>query len=43
MWDLTQRWYGDRLDDSYAPKPVEVLEQMLADAGLTSVFWRLRA
>jgi hypothetical protein len=42
MWTLTQRWYGDRLAESYAPKSADTLQQFLTDAGLTSSFWQLR-
>ena len=42
MWTLTQGWYGDRLVEPFRPKRVDELQQLLADVGLTSDFWRLR-
>ncbi len=42
MWTLSQRWYGDRLDASFAPKPIDAVQQFLTDAGLTTDFWQLR-
>jgi hypothetical protein len=41
VWELSRRWYGDRLDRSFRPRSVAESQQMLADAGLTSSFWRL--
>jgi hypothetical protein len=42
MWALSQRWYGDRLAATYAPKPVAELQQYLTAVGLTSPFWQLQ-
>jgi hypothetical protein len=42
MWALSQRWYGDRLDEAFTPKSVETLQQILTDVGLTTEFWQLR-
>jgi hypothetical protein len=39
---MTQRWYGDRLDPAYQPRPVEELQSLLVDAGLNGPFWSLR-
>lgn len=42
LWPLTQRWYGDRIDPDYEPSPVEALQAILTDVGLTAPFWQLR-
>jgi hypothetical protein len=42
MWTLSQRWYGNRLDDDFRPWTVDDLQQMLSDVGLTTDFWQLR-
>ena len=41
MWALSQDWYGDRLNPSYTPKTVSVLQGFLTDAGLATEFWQL--
>lgn len=42
MWTLSQEWYGDRLDASYTPRPIEAAQQSLDQVGLTADFWQLR-
>lgn len=41
MWRLSQRWYGDRLDEDYAPRSVGAAQQLLDDVGMTAAFWQL--
>jgi len=41
MWPLSQDWYGDRLAQDYATKPVADMQAMLTRAGLTGDFWQL--
>ena len=43
LWQLAGPWYGDRLAPDYAPRPREVAQALLADAGFTGDFWRLPA
>lgn len=40
MWDLSQRWYGDRLDASFSPRSVAATQRLLDDVGLTDDFWQ---
>ena len=42
MWRLAQRWYGDRLDPDWAPRPVPAAQRLLEQCGLSGEFWRLR-
>ena len=42
MWTLTREWYGDRLAEPFRPKPVDQLQQLLTDVGLTADFWKLQ-
>ena len=42
LWRLSRPWYADRLDEDWRPKTPEVIERLLADAGLTGDFWRVR-
>ena len=41
MWTLSQAWYGDRLDATFAPRSIEATQRLLDDVGLTSAFWQL--
>ena len=42
MWQLTLGWYGDRLAPDWEPHPIEYLQGLLDDVGLTGPFWQLR-
>ena len=42
MWTLSQHWYGDRLDESFTPKKIDALQQLLTNVGLTTDFWQLQ-
>ena len=41
LWELAQRWYGDRLDPGWRPRTVEASQAILTSLGLTGEFWRL--
>ena len=41
MWTLSQAWYGDRLDATFAPRSIGATQRLLDDVGLTSAFWQL--
>jgi len=41
LWRLTGPWYADRLDENWTPRRPDVVEQLLAAAGLTGDFWRV--
>jgi hypothetical protein len=38
---LARRWYGDRLDPDWRPRPVEASQRILDEVGLSGSFWRL--
>ncbi len=38
---LAPRWYGDRLEAGWRPRPREQSQALLEAAGLTGEFWRL--
>jgi hypothetical protein len=42
VWRLTAPWYADRLDYDWTPRTPAAMERLLADAGLTGDFWRVR-
>ena len=39
--ELARRWYGDRLDPAWRPRPVEESQRILDAVGLSGDFWRL--
>ena len=42
VWRLAVSWYADRLDEEWTPRTPAAMERLLADAGLTDEFWRVR-
>jgi hypothetical protein len=40
LWNLSQRWYQDRLSPDYHGRAAEQVRKIFAEAGLTSVYWR---
>ena len=40
-WDLSQRWYGNRLDADFRRPTVDEAQAIFAAVGLTGVFWNL--
>jgi hypothetical protein len=41
IWDLSQRWYHDRLSPAYHGRTAEQVQAIFREAGLTSEFWKL--
>jgi hypothetical protein len=41
MWELAKRWYGDRLDPGWQPRPRSESQAILDAVGLRGPFWRL--
>ncbi len=42
MWNLSQDWYGDRLDPAFVPRTIEATQRLLDKVDLTSAFWQLQ-
>ena len=42
VWRLSGPWYVDRLNEDWRPKTPDVIERLIADAGLTGDFWQVR-
>ncbi len=38
---VARRWYGDRLDPGWRPRPREESQRILDEEGLRGGFWRL--
>ena len=41
LWDLSQRWYQDRMSPDYRGRSMEQVQKIFKEAGLTSAFWTL--
>jgi hypothetical protein len=40
LWDLSQRWYGNRMLPEYHGRSIEEVQSIFQDFGLTSEFWQ---
>jgi hypothetical protein len=40
-WDLSQKWYGNRLDPDFRRPSKDEAQAIFASVGLTGNFWRL--
>jgi hypothetical protein len=41
LWDLSQRWYHNRLSPGYHGRTAEQVQEIFNEAGLTSEFWKV--
>jgi len=39
VWELSKRWYQDRLSVDYHGRSIEQVAEIFKQAGLTSAFW----
>jgi hypothetical protein len=42
LWELSQRWYQDRMSPEYRGRTIEQAQKILKELGLTSEFWQAR-
>jgi len=40
LWDLSQRWYQNRMSPDYHGRTMEQVQEIFKGAGLTSEFWQ---
>ncbi len=40
LWELSQRWYANRMSSEYHGRTVEQAKEVFKEAGLTSHFWQ---
>ena len=40
LWQLSQRWYHNRMDTEYHGRTLEQVRQIFKDVGLVSEFWQ---
>lgn len=41
VWELSQLWYGNRMDPAYRGRSAEQVRAIFSQVGLTSEFWRV--
>ena len=41
MWELSQRWYYNRMSPEYHGRTVKQVQKIFKEAGLTSEFWQV--
>jgi hypothetical protein len=41
LWQLAQHWYDGRLSPDRRPRPRELSQELLSDAGFKGSFWSL--
>lgn len=40
LWELSQRWYQDRMSPQYHGRTIEQAQKIFKELGLTSEFWQ---
>jgi hypothetical protein len=40
VWELSQRWYHNRLAPEYHGRTIEQVQAIFQEVGLTSTFWK---
>jgi hypothetical protein len=43
LWPLAERWFDGRLSPDWKPRPRDLSQQLLSDAGFVGPFWSLPA
>lgn len=41
LWDLSQRWYSNRMSPDYHGRTMEEAQEIFKENGLTSEFWQV--
>ena len=41
VWDLSRRWYHNRMSPDYHGRSMEQVQEIFREAGLTSSFWAI--
>ena len=40
VWELSQRWYHNRMSPDYHGRNLEQIQEIFKELGLTSTFWQ---
>jgi hypothetical protein len=41
LWELSQRWYHNRMSPEYHGRTMEQVQEIFNEVGLTSSFWKV--
>ena len=41
IWELSQRWYQDRMSPDYHGRTADQVQEIFKETGLTSEFWKV--
>jgi hypothetical protein len=41
LWELSQRWYRDRMSPDYRGRTLGQVQEIFNEVGLTSEFWQI--
>ena len=41
VWRLSQRWYHNRMSPDYHGRTIEQIQEIFAELGLTTKFWKI--
>jgi hypothetical protein len=41
LWELSQRWYYNRMSPEYHGRSMEQVQEIFRELGLTSEFWQM--
>ncbi len=41
IWELSQRWYQDRMSPDYHGRTASQVQEIFKETGLTSEFWKV--
>jgi hypothetical protein len=41
LWELSRRWYEDRMSTDYHGRTVEQVQEIFKEVGLTGEFWQM--
>jgi hypothetical protein len=41
LWELSQRWYHNRMSPDYHGRTLEQVQEIFDELGLTSSFWKI--
>jgi len=42
LWELSQRWYHNRMSQEYHGRTIEQVQEIFRELGLTSEFWQAK-
>lgn len=43
LWELSQRWYANRMSSDYHGRTMEQVQEIFQESGLASSFWQAQS